>query len=356
MATPMPPEELSTTTDPRARTSWAIHDPVIRLREWASDRVHGLPDPPVAAKIGSVPSCQLQLLDPSGLVSREHAMLTPLAGGGWRIRDLGSKNGLRRDGERRPDFKLRPGLEITIGGLRLVAESAQLVGLRAVLCRFLGWAPERQAEVDNALRSLRDWAEHDLPLVLIGEGDLTPVVGRLHALALGPSVGLIVYDDGDPAAAIDGAQRGVLCVVMHRQAPMVRLVELLRETEQGTRPQLVLCTRSSSEAAALSVKLGRCAVISLPDLSTRKDELEHVVQESALDIAGELEAPTPGFTMHDLQRFREIEFRSIADIEETVRRVIAMRTWGVTAGAARLGIAHTSLSTWARRPNRKLST
>jgi DNA-binding NtrC family response regulator len=143
---------------------------------------------------------------------------------------------------------------------------------------------------------------------------------------------------------------------MHRQAPMVRLVELLRETEQGTRPQLVLCTGSSSEAAALSVKLGRCAVIALPDLSTRKDELERVVQETALDIASELEAPTPGFTMHDLQRFREIEFKSIADVEETVRRVIAMRTWGVTAGAARLGIAHTSLSTWARRPNRKLST
>src|SRR5579872_1585287 len=190
MVTPMPPEELSTTTDPRARTSWCIHDPVIRLREWASDRVHGLPDPPIAVKIGSASSCQLQLHDPSGLLSREHAMLTPIAGGGWRIRDLGSKNGLRRD------FKLRPGLEITIGGLRLVAESAQLVGLRAALCRFLGWAPERQADVDNALRSLRDWAEHDLSLVLIGDGDLTPVVSRLHALALGPSVGLIVYDDG----------------------------------------------------------------------------------------------------------------------------------------------------------------
>ena len=129
---------------------------------------------------------------------------------------------------------MRPGLEITIGGLRLVAESAQLVGLRAVLCRFLGWAPERQADVDNALRSLRGWAEHDLPLVFIGEGDVTPVVGRLHALALGPSVGLMVYDDGDPAVAIDGAQRGVLCVVMHRQAPMVKLVELLREAEQRT--------------------------------------------------------------------------------------------------------------------------
>jgi hypothetical protein len=91
MATPMPPEELSTTTDPRARTSWAIHDPVIRLREWASDRVHGLPDPPVAAKIGSVSSCQLQLHDPSGLLSREHTMLTPLAGGGTASRSRSSR-------------------------------------------------------------------------------------------------------------------------------------------------------------------------------------------------------------------------------------------------------------------------
>jgi DNA-binding NtrC family response regulator len=95
-------------------------------------------------------------------------------------------------------------------------------------------------------------------------------------------------------------------------------------------------------------------VISLPELSTRKDEVERIVHESALDIASELDAPTPGFTMHDLQRFREIKFKSIADIEETVRRVIAMRTWGVTAGAPRLGIKHPSLSDWAQR--RKLST
>lgn len=353
----MAPEDLSTTTDPRARNSWCIHDQVIRLREWATaDRVHGLPSPPVAVKIGSASSCGIQLHDPEGLLSREHAVLTPVVGG-WKIRDLGSKNGLRRDGERRPDFKLRPGLEITIGGLRLVAESLQLIGLRALLCRLLGWAPERQGDVDDALRSLRDWAEHDVALIVIGDGDLTSTVDRLHRLALGPDVPLTVHEGGgELATAVHAAQRGTLCVVVRQHAPAVKLIHMLHEAERGTRSQLVLCVGSVSEAASMSVKLGRSAMITLPALSARREEIERIVQESAIDIAAEMEAPTPGFTMHDLQRFREIEFKNIAEIEETVRRVIAMRTWGVTAGASRLGITHASLSTWARRPNRKLST
>lgn len=351
----MPSEILSTSTDPRARSSWCIHDPVIRLREWASDRVHGLPDPPIALKIGSAPECGLRLDDPSGMLSREHALLTPISGG-WRIRDIGSKNGLRRDGERRPDFKLRPGLEIAIGGLRLVAESLQLVGLRAVLCRLLGWAPKRQGDVDDAVRSLRDWAEHGLALVVIGDGDLTPVVERLHRLTLGPNAPLTMYEAGDPTLALHAALRGTLCIAPHRRTEAITVIDMLHETEQGTRPQVVLCASTAREAATMSVRLGRSAVISLPALSVRTDEIARIVDESAIDIARELEAPTPGFTMHDMRRFREIEFKSIADIEETVRRTIAMRTWGVTAGAARLGIAHASLSTWARRPSRKLTT
>jgi hypothetical protein len=40
----------------------------------------------------------------------------------------------------------------------------------------------------------------------------------------------------------------------------------------------------------------------------------------------------------------------------TIRRVIAMRTFGVTAGAKRLGLKHSSLSQWARNKKRRLST
>jgi len=47
-------------------------------------RVHGLPDPPVPVKIGSGSGCEIRLDDPSGLLSREHASLTPVVDG-WKI-------------------------------------------------------------------------------------------------------------------------------------------------------------------------------------------------------------------------------------------------------------------------------
>jgi hypothetical protein len=46
-------DDYSTDTDPRTRSSWCINDLVVRLREWAGERVYSLPDPPTASKIGS---------------------------------------------------------------------------------------------------------------------------------------------------------------------------------------------------------------------------------------------------------------------------------------------------------------
>jgi FHA domain-containing protein len=354
MATPpMSPGELSTNTDPRSRRSWRITDAVIRLRERGTiDRVYGLPDPPARCKIGS--ASQLRLHDASGLLSREHAELVPIVDGGWKIRDLKSKNGLRCDGEPVPGFRLRPGLEITIGGLRLVAESLQLIGLLAVIRRFLGWAADRQDDVDEALRSLRDWAAQRTDLVVVGDGDLTRVIRRLHDLVVGREASFIVYEDGDPAAAVRAAACGTLCVVIRRQADAIAVVDQVHAIEYAARPQLVVCTENSTSAATIKRSLERPEVISLPPLSSRSNEVERIAHESAADIVRELGAPGPGFSMHDLERLQVIAFDSIEDVEETVRRIVVMRTWGVTAGAAKLGLDHSSLSTWARR--RKLST
>jgi hypothetical protein len=349
-------DDYSTDTDPRTRSSWCIDDPVIRLREWAGERVYGLPDPPVASKIGSASSCEVRLHDTSGLLSREHAQLTPYMDG-WKIRDLASKNGLWCDGIRRPSFALRPGVEITIGGLRLVAESPRLAVLRAVVCRFLGWARAHQGEVDDALHSLRDWAAQRSALVVIGDGDLTPVVERLHGLTLGPDAPFVVHEPGnDLADSVQAAVQGTLCAVIRRRANAHDIAEMLRPMEHPARPRLALCAGKAADAADVSIKLGRATVVTVPPLSLRMDELERIVQESAIDAAHALGAPTTGFTMHDLERLRSIEFKSFAEVTETVRRIIAMRTWGVTAGATRLGITHVSLSQWARRSNRKLST
>ncbi|MBC7974975.1 MAG: hypothetical protein H7138_08320 [Myxococcales bacterium] len=83
----------------------------------------------------------------------------------------------------------------------------------------------------------------------------------------------------------------------------------------------------------MSAKPGRLAVISIPPLAARADEISRLVHEVAVDIMGERGAPSTGFTMHDLERLGAIKFSGIADMEDSIRRVIAMRTWGVTAGA-----------------------
>lgn len=57
-----------------------------------------------------------------------------------------------------------------------------------------------------------------------------------------------------------------------------------------------------------------------------------------------------------LERLQAIRFSGLSDLEDSIRRVVAMRTWGVTAGAKRLGLKHSSLSQWARSRKRRLCT
>src|SRR5262249_10312394 len=107
-----------TTTDPNSLNVhvWLGHDPVIQLREWASDTAHALPGPGVAeSMIGSEPFAPLRIVDPSGLVSRRHARLVR-EGSWWKIEDLHSKNGIRQDRKPADRFLIAPGVEIGIGG------------------------------------------------------------------------------------------------------------------------------------------------------------------------------------------------------------------------------------------------
>lgn len=345
----------STNTDPRLRRSWRINDRVLRLREWARcDRFYELPDPPVPLKIGSAPSCELQLTDPNGLLSREHALLTPIESGGWKLRDCDSKNGLRRDGVRDPCFHLFPGVEITIGSLRLIAESAQFIALRSVVSRFLGWDDEQQGPVDDALRALRSWAAQDLDLVVLGDGDLTTVLVRLHRLTLGADAPFTTFDGGDVSDAVRTTARGTLHVPIRTGEDVSAIIDKVRSTPPPIRPQLVVSASPTSEAAPTTMSPGRTAVLSLPALSARTSEIERILHESAIDVAREMGVPSPGFVGDDQERLRALVFGSIDDVEDTVRRLIAIRAWGVTLGAARLGITHPSLSGWARR--RKLAT
>jgi hypothetical protein len=344
-----------TNIDPKGKKSWHVDDDLVRFRLWGAEYAHPLPDPRVPIKLGSAPSCDVQLRDKAGRLSREHALLVPQPTG-WEILDLGSKNGLWIDGAATSKGLLQAGAKIQLGGLTLVAESLKFIGLRSLVCRLLGWAPARQSEVDEALQYLRDSAIQRTPLVLIGDDDLVPVAARLHRATLGPEASFVADHGDDVSAAIEAAMHGTLCVRIRQGVSIAALTEAVHAVEITARPRLVLWSGKTSDAAAVCAKPGRISVIELPPLSARTDEILRIVHETAQDIAYEVGAPSSGFTTHDLERLQVIKFAGMADLEDSIRRVIVMRTWGVTAGAKKLGLKHSSLSQWARNKNRKFST
>jgi hypothetical protein len=96
----------------------AASNEVIRLREWGTDRVHMLPQPPLSDRVGDTPpdwvvgtaeGCAVHLIDPS--VLPRHAQLG-YDRHHWWIREFGSAAGLRADGAPREEFALVPGAEI----------------------------------------------------------------------------------------------------------------------------------------------------------------------------------------------------------------------------------------------------
>ncbi len=335
-----------TDTDPTVKTSWAIDDEVTRLREWASDHSHELRT--AVMTIGSARECELRLRDNSGQVSRRHAQLVA-HGAAWKIRDLESKNGLWRDGFRSLDFTLAPGIVIGIGSLRLVAESSRFIALRRFVSRLLGWV--EQTRVDEALTSLRLCGARQSSLVLVGEGDLAPIARKLHDATLAADAPFVIYDRDRGDETLAAAGPGTLCIIAPggRQLPrdIASVTARLRSGESLAR--LVVCAPTAAVASPLCAELVRASHIEVPTITVRAHERERIILESADDAVRELGAASTGFMMNDLDRLVALEFAGMSELDETVRRLISVRTWGLVAGAARVGIAHSSLSKWLER-------
>ena len=287
--------ETATQTDPCMRQGALDDDDVVHLREWGSHRIHRLPIKPMKSEksdqvdwlVGSGADCATRLMDITGRVSTHHARLL------WDrshlcLLDLGSKNGIRVDGWLQASAMLMPGTEITLGGITLIAESRRLIGVRSFLSRLLGWAPERLAVVDEALRALRLVQAQRAPLVLRGEGDWVTVARDLHHRVFGadrPFVlcaprgssidanlrGIATLDQG--FQAITAARGGSLCVRSRRPpAELVKIVSLLRLP--GARVQLMLCDDSRTDApSALALP------ITIPSLLSRHAELPRLIDE-----------------------------------------------------------------------------
>jgi DNA-binding NtrC family response regulator len=90
--------------------------------------------------------------------------------------------------------------------------------------------------------------------------------------------------------------------------------------------------------------------IEVPPLTDRVHELPRIVEEYALDALHVLDAPRKSFTSADRDWVLAHEAQSLSAIERATLRLIALRTSpNVNRAAARLGMAHVSLTRWIRR-------
>lgn len=112
--------------------------------------------------------------------------------------------------------------------------------------------------------------------------------------------------------------------------------------------RVVICV-PTVQAAALALELGNVTMISIASPDDRPRELARIIAECARDAATELGQESTGLDRADRDWLRLRSYRSLAELDETVRRVVAVRAFGVTHGAARLGLSHGALSRWARR-------
>jgi predicted component of type VI protein secretion system len=80
----------------------------------------------VLVVVGRYPNCDARLVSPQ--VSRWHCCLTEVDGEVW-VRDLGSTNGTRIDGQRVSSGRLRPGDELAIAHYRYRLEADQVTAV-----------------------------------------------------------------------------------------------------------------------------------------------------------------------------------------------------------------------------------
>ncbi len=330
--------------------SWRIDDELIHLREWGTAIVYPLSSGRgrTGAIIGAARNSWIRIKAPG--VAPQLARLAR-AGSRWILRDLRGLAGVRLDGIAHSVGSLSPGSEIEIGGIRLIAESPRLVALREALARFLGWAPERAAAVDGALRAVRTAALH--PLFLCGiEGDVFPAARLLHQHTLGNApfvicapgrrVKRIVYGEitiNNADNALRAAAGGTLCIW---QGP--QLAKLITTVPRPTWPaQIMVCTSLPRQTDVLFR-----SQIALPALRRRVTELDRIINEYLVDACAELGGT---FLPIDRARIRRYDSVTHARIASAARRIVVLRGNGgsIVRAARVLRMAHGALSEWVAR-------
>lgn len=291
--------------------------------------------------IGSASDAWVQVQDAEQFVSRRHAVIRRIDAA-WYITDAGSKNGLWIDGRRAGTSTLLPGMEVGIGRLRFVVEDATTVRERQLIQRFMGWSAERRPAVDRAMRAVREYRSSRVPLWLTGSDDLVAIARRIHIEVSGdqPIEVVELHDRVDKLAAVIAQPRvGAICTwarKMPADAHKIRALLAQREPQCN----VIVCARVADQVIAVEI----------PSLTTRRFDVERIIDEYAADAIAKLDASPGSFAAVDREWLVANPLETLAEIEETTLRLIAVREFGgVTHAAPKLGLTHSALSRWMSR-------
>lgn len=340
---------------------WLLNDDVVLLRWWASDRSQVMPGGPAELVLGADESCWLRLEDERGRASRRHATLQSVDAK-WLLRDAGSRNGMLVDNVKCSEVALEPGMEIWLGGVTLVAESARSMDLRAFLKRVLGWTDDCMRAVDLASRSIRIATRRHAALVLCGEDDLVLLARALHRRVLGIDRPFVVCDPRRKRAgenvraaenyqsgmeAMRAAKHGSLCL-WSKKLPSDFDEMKVALADPDARVQLVVCVTDTRDAEAFGA-----IPIAVPSLRERARDLPRIVDEYARDLTAELGVPRKSFSRSDQAWVVEHGSSSLPEIEKVIGRILRVREAGgdLTRAAGLLGMDRWSLDKWVKRHN-----
>ncbi|TMQ13373.1 MAG: FHA domain-containing protein [Deltaproteobacteria bacterium] len=364
-----PPEPTTperTRTDGSVAHKWIGERKLLHLREWATDKVHRLPEPATSELvIGSESSVDFQIVAPNRRVSRRHARLV-CTQDGWHIEDLGSRNGVRYDGWLPPpgpgrvQYQLLPGMEIGIGGIILVVENETFVRLRSYLARILGWDSARQVGVDLAMRAVRAAFEKCAPrLEIVSPDDLVAVARQIHLRISPPDAPFVVCgkctrapDDSlqltavkRASAALPLAHGGTVCVRTTELPTDYRAVQQALETSDSIQSYVCATTVPVLPPAHRVV-----VPIVVPELAARApSDLGKIIQEYALDACRGFGASASMLSEREQACVVDRDATSFADIESATRRIVAFRTFGnVHQAAPHVGLSHVGLGKWLK--------
>lgn len=340
------------------RSGWVIGDDVVTLREFGTDNSFRLPAPArwdgTPLTLGASRACNFRL--DHDTVSKTHAQLQREADR-WVLADCRSKNGLQVDSVPQPAVQLAAGMVLGIGGVRLVAESLSFIALRCFMSRLIGWDEGALLAVDRALQELRLSQLRRDPLVLVGEGDLTPIARDLHDHMMGPKAPFVTADPARLAAeaetvrttrneprlkeAIAVAEKGTVFLHTRRMPKDFGVVTSVLLEPEAPRVQIIVGGDKPPDVARLRF----AGPIYLPPLGSRANEVPHIITEYCQDTLREFDAELE-LAASD-RRWIQQSSDSVADLAKATRRLVALRLDGTIAGAARrLGMAPVSLRKW----------